>query len=107
MGIVNSIYFLSNYIIFSFCLIFLSLLTIIFNFDNIIIIFFSIELMIFGCICNFIIFSIFTMNYNGFIYVLFLLVISVCEICIGLAIIIRLTKIKGNLKNPSLNKMSL
>merc|ERR1712002_1031793 len=107
MGIVNSIYFLNNYIIFSFCLIFLSLLTIIFNYDNIIIIFFSIELMIFGCICNFIVFSIFTMNYNGFIYVLFLLVISVCEICIGLAIIIKLTKFKGDLKNPSLNKMNL
>ena len=63
--------------------------------------------MLFGCISNFIIFSIFTTNYNGFIYVLFLLVISVCEICIGLSIIVRLTKFKGDLKNASLNKMNL
>ena len=99
--------FLNNYIIFSFSFIFLTLFAIIFNYDNILIIFFLIELSLFGCISNFIIFSIFTMNFNGFIYVLLLLVISVSEICIGLAIIIRLSKFKGSIKNSHLNKMTL
>lgn len=63
--------------------------------------------MLFGCISNFIIFSLFTLNFNGFIYVLLLLITSVSEICIGLSIIIRLTKFKGDLRNSSLNKMNL
>ena len=67
--------------------------------------FFSIEIMLFGCISNFIVFSLFSFNYSGFIYVLLILVISVSELCIGLSLVINLSKFKGNLKNSYLNKM--
>ena len=68
--------------------------------------FFSIEIMLFGCISNFIIFSLYTFNYSGFIYAILILVISVSELCIGLSLVIRLTKFKGSLKMSYLNKMS-
>ena len=57
-------------------------------------------------ISNFIIFSLFSLNYSGFIYVLIILIILVSELCIGLAIIIRLLKFKNNLKNSYLNKIN-
>lgn len=67
--------------------------------------FFSIEIVLFGCISNFIVFSLFTLDYSGFIYVLVILVISVSELCIGFAILVKLSKFKGGLKNSYLNKM--
>ena len=92
--------------VFSFLIIFLSFLTLIFNYDNIIIMFFSVEIMLFGCISNFIIFSLFSFNYSGFIYSLVILIISVSELCIGLSLVIRLSKFKGGLKKSYLNKMN-
>lgn len=83
----------------------MAFLTLVFNYDNIIIMLFSIEILLFGCIFNFIVFSLIFFNYIGFIYVFLILIISVSEICIGLSIIIRLSKFKGGLKNCYLNKM--
>ncbi len=87
---------LSIYLIFSTVLFCISILGILINRKNLIFLIMCIELMLLSVNTNFIIYSKLWHDINGQVIVLFILAVSAAEIAIGLAILIKLFKIKGS-----------
>lgn len=86
---------LINYITVSVVIFTIGILGIVLNRKNIIIIYMSIELMLFSVSLNFIVFSIHLDDLIGQIFTLYILTIAACESAIGLAILVSYYKVKG------------
>ena len=96
-----------NYFIINFFLFCLGLFGIILNRQNIIIILMSFELVLLSINLNFLYFSVFIDDIVGQIFSLIILTIAAAESAIGLAIIILLFKISGNISIYKINLLSL
>lgn len=96
-----------NYFIINFFLFCLGLFGIILNRQNIIIILMSIELVLLSINLNFLYFSVFLDDIVGQIFSLIILTVAAAESAIGLAIIILLFKISGNISIYKINLLSL
>lgn len=96
-----------NYFIINFFLFCLGLFGIILNRQNIIIILMSFELVLLSINLNFLYFSVFIDDIIGQIFSLIILTIAAAESAIGLAIIILLFKISGNISIYKINLLSL
>lgn len=96
-----------NYFIINFFLFCLGLFGIILNRQNIIIILMSIELVLLSINLNFLYFSVFIDDIVGQIFSLIILTVAAAESAIGLAIIILLFKISGNISIYKINLLSL
>lgn len=96
-----------NYFIINFFLFCLGLFGIILNRQNIIIILMSIELVLLSINLNFLYFSVFIDDIVGQIFSLIILTVAAAESAIGLAILILLFKISGNISIYKINLLSL
>ena len=96
-----------NYFIINFFLFCLGLFGIILNRQNIIIILMSIELVLLSINLNFLYFSVFLDDIVGQIFSLIILTVAAAESAIGLAIIILLFKISGNISIYKINLLFL
>lgn len=83
------------YICVSILIFIIGVLGIVLNRKNIIIIYMSIELMLFAISFNFIVFSIHLDDLVGQIFTLYILTIAACESAIGLAILVSYYKVRG------------
>jgi len=81
----------------SFIIFVISLLGVIFNFQNVLIILMGIEILLLSTNLNFIFFSIYLDDLYGQIFSLFILTIAASESAIGLAIIISHYRSRGNI----------
>lgn len=75
----------------------ISLLGIVFNFQNVLIILMGVELLLLSTNLNFIFFSIYLDDLYGQLFSLFILTIAASESAIGLAIIISHYRSRGNI----------
>lgn len=94
------IFFLFSIILFS-----ISLLGIIFNKKNVIILLLSIELLLLSCNFNFVFFSYFLDDLTGQIFTLFILTIAAAESVIGLAILIAYFKLNNTISISNIYKL--
>lgn len=83
----------------------IGILGIVLNRKNVIIIYMSIELMLFAVSLNFIVFSIHLDDLVGQIFTLYILTIAACESAIGLAILVSYYKVKGVIAIEGINTM--
>tara|TARA_B100000795_G_scaffold134164_1_gene100168 strand:+ start:1797 stop:2102 length:306 start_codon:yes stop_codon:yes gene_type:complete len=96
---------LINYLIVNVVVFTIGVLGIVLNRKNIIIIYMSIELMLFAVSLNFIVFSIYLDDIVGQIFTLYILTIAACESAIGLAILVSYYKVKGVIAVEGINTM--
>ena len=98
---------LFNNFIVNFVLFCLGLLGIILNRQNILILLMSIELLLLSINLNFIYFSLYIDDIIGQIFSLIILTVAASESAIGLALIIILFKLNGNISIYKINSLSL
>ena len=96
---------LINYLIVNVVIFTIGVLGIVLNRKNIIIIYMSIELMLFAVSLNFIVFSVYLDDIVGQIFTLYILTIAACESAIGLAILVSYYKVKGVIAVEGINTM--
>ena len=94
------IFFLFSIILFS-----ISLLGIIFNKKNVIVLLLSIELLLLSCNFNFVFFSYFLDDLTGQIFTLFILTVAAAESVIGLAILIAYFKLNNTISISNIYKL--
>jgi NADH-quinone oxidoreductase subunit K len=85
------------FLVFNCILILTSLLGIIFNFENILILLMGLEFILLILNLNFIYFSVYLDDIYGQIFSLFILTVAAAESAIGLAIIIIYYRVRGNI----------
>lgn len=83
----------------------ISILGLVFNKKNILIVIISIELMLLAVNLNFITFSIYLDDVLGQLFVIFILTVAAAESSIGLAILISYFKITGNITVQNFNSL--
>lgn len=93
----------TNYLILSAILFGLSLVGILLNRRNVILLLICIELMLLAVNTNFVAFSHFYGNNAGEVFVFFILTVAAAEAAIGLAIVLLLYRNRGNI---NVNKMN-
>jgi len=96
---------MSHYLVFSalhFCI---SVAGIFINRRNILLLLMSIELMLLSVNTNFIIFSHYSNDMTGQVFVFFILAVAAAESAIGLAIIVSLFRIRNSLEINLINKL--
>lgn len=81
----------------SFIIFVISLLGVVFNFQNILILLMGIEILLLSTNLNFIFFSLYLDDLYGQLFSLFILTIAASESAIGLAIIISHYRSRGNI----------
>lgn len=96
---------LSQYLIFAAILFSLSVIGIVLNRKNLIVLLMSIELMLLAVNTNFLAFSHYLHQLNGEIFVFFVLTVAAAEAAIGLAILVLLFRIKGNINIDEMNTL--
>ena len=96
---------LINYLTVNTIIFTIGVLGIVLNRKNIIIIYMSIELMLFAVSLNFIVFSVYLDDIVGQIFTLYILTIAACESAIGLAILVSYYKVKGVIAVEGINTM--
>lgn len=96
---------LINYLTVNTVIFTIGVLGIVLNRKNIIIIYMSIELMLFAVSLNFIVFSVYLDDIVGQIFTLYILTIAACESAIGLAILVSYYKVKGVIAVEGINTM--
>lgn len=92
-----------NFLLFSCCLFFISLIGMIINKNNIIILLMSLELSLLSVNTNFLIFSYFMEVAEGSLAVFFILAVAAVEVSIGLAIIVKLYRKTNKISIDQLN----
>ena len=97
-----------NYILTIVIILFLiGVLELVLNKKNILITLMSIELMLFAINLNFVIFSIYSNDITGYVFVLFILTIAAAEYVIGLAILTIYYRLNNNNKKFYSNERTL
>ena len=96
---------LEEYLILSALLFCISIAGIIINRKNILILLMAIELLLLSINTNFLVFSHFNDNIDGYIFVLFILAIAAAESAIGLAIIVSIFKSMNSLNINIINRL--
>ena len=76
-----------------------------FNRKNILLLLMSIELMLLSVNTNFIVFSHFSNDISGQVFVFFILAVAAAESAIGLAIIVSLYRIRNSIEINLINKL--
>lgn len=97
MGIMYSI------TVFPYILFTISILGIIINRSNIILLLISIEIMLISVSLNFLILSLLISNFTGLIVTIFVITVAAVESAIGLSIMISFYKVKGSISIRFLN----
>ena len=90
--------FFKELLLYLLLLINIGFLNLIFNYNNFIILLISFEMILFSIGLLFIIFSNNFGSFEGYIYSLVLLCIASCESVMGLSLLVRLYRLKGNIK---------
>ena len=93
----------THYLILSIVLFSLSIVGIVINRRNVILILLCIEIMLLSVNTNFVAFSSYYQSLTGQIFVFFILTVAAAEAAIGLAIVMLLYRNRGNIE---VNKMS-
>lgn len=96
---------MQEYVIFSAILFSLSLVGIVINRKNVILLLMCVELMLLAVNTNFIAFSYFLHDVAGEVFVFFILTVAAAEAAIGLAIIMLLYRNKNNIDVDQLNEL--
>ena len=96
---------ISYYLILSTIIFTLSIAGIFINRKNILLLLMSIELMLLSVNTNFIVFSHFSNDITGQVFVFFILAVAAAESAIGLAIIVSLFRIRNSLEINLINKL--
>ena len=96
---------MSHYLVFSALLFCISVAGIFINRRNILLLLMSIELMLLSVNTNFIIFSHYSNDITGQVFVFFILAVAAAESAIGLAIIVSLFRIRNSLEINLFNKL--
>lgn len=96
---------LNQYLLFASILFGLSLVGILLNRKNIILLLICVELMLLAVNTNFIIFSHFYGNLEGQVFVFFILTVAAAEAAIGLAIVMLLYRNRGNIDVDNMNHL--
>ena len=96
---------MSHYLVFSALLFCISAPGIFINRRNILLLLMSIELMLLSVNTNFIIFSHYSNDMTGQVFVFFILAVAAAESAIGLAIIVSLFRIRNSLEINLINKL--
>tara|TARA_B100001778_G_scaffold310426_1_gene292600 strand:- start:852 stop:1157 length:306 start_codon:yes stop_codon:yes gene_type:complete len=96
---------MTHYLVFSALLFCISIAGIFINRKNILLLLMSIELMLLSVNTNFIIFSHFSSDITGQVFVFFILAVAAAESAIGLAIIVSLFRIRNSLEINLINKL--
>ncbi len=94
---------LCYYLFFSVILFSLSLLGILINRRNVIIVLLSIELIFLAVNFNFIIFSVYLDDITGQVFSIFILTVAASESAIGLAILVTYYRVKNTIAMESIN----
>ena len=96
---------MSHYLVFSALLFCISVAGIFINRRNILLLLMSIELMLLSVNTNFIIFSHYSNDMTGQVFVFFILAVAAAESAVGLAIIVSLFRIRNSLEINLINKL--
>lgn len=96
---------LSHYLIFSSLLFGMSLVGIMLNRKNVILLLVCVELMLLAVNTNFIAFSHFYNSVAGEVFVFFILTVAAAEAAIGLAIVLLLYRNRGNIDVDKINTL--
>jgi NADH-quinone oxidoreductase subunit K len=96
---------ISHYLIFASILFGLSLVGILLNRKNVILLLVCIELMLLAVNTNFIAFSHFYNSVAGEVFVFFILTVAASEAAIGLAIVLLLYRNRGNIDVDKMNQL--
>lgn len=96
---------LDHYLIFGALLFGLSLVGIILNRKNVILILMCVELMLLAVNSNFIAFSTYLGNNAGEVFVFFILTVAAAEAAIGLAIVMLLFRNRGSIDVDQMNQL--
>ena len=96
---------MSHYLVFSALLFCISVTGIFINRKNILLLLMSIELMLLAVNTNFIVFSHYSNDITGQVFVFFILAVAAAESAIGLAIIVSLFRIRNSLEINLINNL--
>lgn len=96
---------MTHYLVFSALLFCISVAGIFINRKNILLLLMSIELMLLSVNTNFIIFSHYSNDITGQVFVFFILAVAAAESAIGLAIIVSLYRARNSLEINLINKL--
>jgi NADH-quinone oxidoreductase subunit K len=96
---------MTHYLVFSLLLFCISIAGIFINRKNILLLLMSIELMLLSVNTNFIVFSYFSNDITGQVFVFFILAVAAAESAIGLAIIVALYRVKNSIEINLINKL--
>ena len=96
---------MTHYLVFSALLFCISVAGIFINRKNILFLLMSIELMLLSVNTNFIIFSHYSNDITGQVFVFFILAVAAAESAIGLAIIVSLFRARNSLEINLINKL--
>ena len=96
---------MTQYLVFSAVLFCISVAGIFINRKNILLLLMSIELMLLSVNTNFIIFSHYSNDITGQVFVFFILAVAAAESAIGLAIIVSLFRARNSLEINLINKL--
>jgi NADH-quinone oxidoreductase subunit K len=96
---------LSDYLIVGAILFALSLVGIIFNRKNVILLLMCIELMLLAVNTNFVAFSQYLNDTSGEVFVFFILTVAAAEAAIGLAIVMLLFRNRGNIDVDAMTQL--
>lgn len=102
-SLIPLLYMIINYLTLSLLLFTFSLLGVILNRKNLIIMIMSIELLLLSVNCNFLSFSVLLDDIVGQIFCLFILTVAAAESAIGLSILIAYYRLKGNINIMFIN----
>ena len=96
---------MTHYLVFSALLFCISVAGIFINRKNILLLLMSIELLLLSVNTNFIIFSHYSNDITGQVFVFFILAVAAAESAIGLAIIVSLFRARNSLEINLINKL--
>ena len=96
---------MSHYLTFSALLFYISIAGIFINRKNILLLLMSIELMLLSVNTNFIVFSHYSNDITGQVFVFFILAVAAAESAIGLAIIVSLFRKRNSIEINLINKL--
>ncbi len=96
---------LNNYLFVGAVLFGLSLVGIMLNRNNVILLLMCVELMLLAVNTNFVAFSYFLGNNSGEVFVFFILTVAAAEAAIGLAIVMLLFRNRGNIDVDQMNEL--
>jgi len=96
---------ITHYLVFSALLFCISIAGIFINRKNILLLLMSIELMLLAINTNFIIFSHYSNDITGQVFVFFILAVAAAESAIGLAIIVSLFRLKNSIEINNISNL--